>query len=531
MRTKASLLSCLIWAFWFQSIASAQNSGFKGGDPLNPALDIRLSGGQTLRLEMRYCPKGKLSPGDPETSSPQLDKDARVEVGPFFISETEVSQKQFFLVLEEHFKGRPDLAISQSKALGARAEVLENVGNASLYLQRLREVYQKEIAEFGKPAFVWEPKNKDERDYPIYYLGVHEAALYCVALNNLVSSQYLGGPLTYHFRLPTNHEWQYACRGLLQDDPDPEKARMKWPHFNPWPDPKVVPQDTLKKMRLLTEALAEKPEVGNRLGPFEFTQEFLWRLLDEAKPYGGAGEKEEKALECLQEVLAAGCGYKGNVFQTEQGHLLVHAGAGNSNAWFIKNLHGNVAEWTVKERKDWDLLELASHGNKEAIAELKTKKVIAAGGSYDFVGKGGVWKRLTLWGGVGVPFDEACDAGKVLTYAAGIRIIAEAMPSPRFLADLRSLREGVKDETTYKKAKEKVQLIEQELSNLEDVKLAKQMRALLAYYDGLLLFGNGRYDESATKIQEARTGMSRAEQADGYLEILQYRVKNGSRKE
>lgn len=372
------MLLCPIHQVW------AAPAAFPG---MQEPVRIHFHNKPALTIMFRYCPKGDFEPGEP---GPTLG--ATTPVDAFFLSETEVSQHEFKTIMGE----------SVYEAIRDRAKLKRFDG------------------EFGA----------GKNGHPIFTLSLTEAADFCIRLEQLANAARFSFK-KYHFRLPSQLEWQFACRACA----DPRKAREKDKeriHFNRWIRVPVQP------------ALWENewPHVRDPQEPeFHGSQRQVIAVMT-------ARQKDPKVanpLDILNIYLipSIGCPLANDPSMISPdvrrpGQIavdLLPVVETQPNDWELKGMHGNAAEWTLLDiarsadiRVSWDLLrEYEQNGSK-----LSGLQAFLSGGSFNLLGADADWQYFTIWRGNARSFAQASDTDEgssnrfeVVADAAGIRVRME----------------------------------------------------------------------------------------------------------
>lgn len=161
--------------------------------------DIRSVSINGTRFDFAWCPPGSFMMGSPDFESGRHDDEIRHLVTltkGFWIGTTEVSQGQWKSLMNW--------------------ETIDDIFRNALHDDRQYD-FRKGTKTFREDFGV--ARNADPRkwccdlvdDIPVYYVGWNEAARFCSALTEHErSANQL--PDGYEYRLPTEAEWEYACR-------------------------------------------------------------------------------------------------------------------------------------------------------------------------------------------------------------------------------------------------------------------------------------------------------------------------------
>jgi hypothetical protein len=402
------------------------------------------AGAGGLKVRFRYCP-------------PSVPKD-RFKEG-FWVSEAEVSQKVFFAVLGQLKESQ----LAEWTGRQARTDA---------------QAYKDTMSEKGDAKYVGD-------DFPVFCLGVHEAALFCKALDELRSPDELGeGPVTFTFRLPTVAEWQYACRSQRDD-----AGAKRYPYFHSWAaDCKgVLGERDFTTLKELSDRMGK--------GRFEGTQEQFFGLLAELPKHPKERGSRDKAFDCLTKVLKEATGVDLNLTSGERELLPTTSPAGASKGWQIRHMHGNVAEWAVQGPPDWAKLRQDGQG---------VGKVFACGGHFRTPpphANDTAWQTFTIGGAAEVDYEQAISRGNFPGEFAGIRLVVGRRADPgRWLLAVRRRATGaaVPDVAGWRKG------LDRQLEELAEVAPEQRggARAYLDFYEGLVHLRRGNAGAAGRALGE-----------------------------
>ena len=157
---------------------------------------IELSGGE--KIKMRFCAPGSFTMGSPSNEQGRFDDEilhnVKITKG-FWFGETEVTQGQWKGVMGETVL---DLAKK-----GLEDDTEYNIGGKK---QTLRQFWN--LARDDDPAL--RCGDLDD-DIPVYNVSWHDAKMFCRRLTRMHQAKGLL-PEGWEYRLPTEAEWEYACR-------------------------------------------------------------------------------------------------------------------------------------------------------------------------------------------------------------------------------------------------------------------------------------------------------------------------------
>jgi formylglycine-generating enzyme required for sulfatase activity len=152
-----------------------------------------------LNLTMKWCPAGTFMMGSPVAEEGRFDNETQHQVTltkGFWMGETEVTQGQWKRIME----GETIVDLAR-KALQDDNEYI--IGGKQ---RTLRAFLNK--SKFDDPTSLCGDVNDN---IPVYWLNWYEAADFC---RRLTRRERVAGciPDSYEYRLPTEAEWEYACR-------------------------------------------------------------------------------------------------------------------------------------------------------------------------------------------------------------------------------------------------------------------------------------------------------------------------------
>lgn len=346
-----------------------------------------------MTLRLRFCPAGKLESGKPSASETATTVPPTV-INEFYAGETEISIEQFKAVLG-------DQALAEMKRRAAKQKA-----NNPVLLRVLEE-----------------SKNK-----PIFFASVEDGIKFCRRLDEEIDRQWDQSPTpaieSKRFRLPSYHEWQYACRAAIRPD---EVAAS--PHFNRWISIEQLDVGTQQKAKEIWAKFGRPRDfLGTQNDVFDIA------FARDADPAKLADILQEYMHKCFYTPLrnAAGLG------------MIMECGRTTANRWKIYDCHDNVTEWVIwtdDPRKTWS--DLAG-GDGLKTAAAKPIYFLSGGCFADSFLRPGELAKFTVWGGPkledGKPAPFACDDEVIEDLFPGFRIIVE-----RYLADnwLFALRRAI----------------------------------------------------------------------------------------
>lgn len=362
-----------------------------------------------VTIRFHYCPR---TPEPVITGHPGKPDQPPFKTTGFYLSEAEITRDQYAAVLGE--------------------EKLEEVGN------RLEEFYTTRDNEKGFKVSSY--NSSKDGAHPIFCITLREAAEFCVKLNSLGRIKKAGSDvLVLTARIPSQFEWQYACRGRV----GPEAAES--PHFSGWPkaipDVEIELADGVGSQKLVEICRDRWKELlpGNR-EQFTGDQSQVVELVTLMKGVGGDDKTYQNRI--MTQFLKQGIDFKQPDFSDMSGKReLRRANEGAfMNLWELRHMHTNVYEWTINCSSpeeiiaDWDTLR-SGNINSEAFLSLKGGAVGGASSSTQ-------WQTFTIWD---VREKETEDispekgkiAEKCNSSQCGIRVLLEFRPKPEWLVEIR----------------------------------------------------------------------------------------------
>ena len=152
-----------------------------------------------LNLTMKWCPAGTFIMGSPTTEEGRYDNERQHQVTlskGFWLGETEVTQGQWKKLMD----GETVVDLARK---GLRDDTVYNIAGK-----------QQTLREFWGMSRGGDPMNRcgDQKDdVPVYNVSWNEAVEFCRRLTQRERAKGLI-PDGYEYRLPTEAEWEYACR-------------------------------------------------------------------------------------------------------------------------------------------------------------------------------------------------------------------------------------------------------------------------------------------------------------------------------
>ena len=152
-----------------------------------------------LYMTMKWCPKGTFTMGSPSNESGRFDNERQHQVTltkGFWMGETEVTQGQW----KQLMAGETVVDLARKALQDDREYMIADKK------QTFREYLRK--SKFDDPQEICGDVSDD---VPVYYVSWEDAVRFCRKLTAKESAE--GRiPDGYEYRLPTEAEWEYACR-------------------------------------------------------------------------------------------------------------------------------------------------------------------------------------------------------------------------------------------------------------------------------------------------------------------------------
>ena len=153
----------------------------------------------SLFMKMKWCPKGSFTMGSPTSEDGRYDSEIQHPVTltkGFWMGETEVTQGQW----KQLMNGETILDLARK---GLQDDEEYYLGGKR---QKLRDFFSK--TKYSDPQEICSDVSDN---VPVYYVSWNEAVEFC---RRLTQKECAEGriPDGYEYRLPTEAEWEYACR-------------------------------------------------------------------------------------------------------------------------------------------------------------------------------------------------------------------------------------------------------------------------------------------------------------------------------
>ncbi len=210
----AALLAALAGgAWWFVNARAARSTGTTGVPPVatnarnserrakwhKEGEEFTINDPYGLNMTMKWCPAGSFTMGSPMSEEGRFDDEKQHEVTltkGFWMGQTEVTQGQWKKIMG----GETVVDLARK---GLQDDTMYNIGGKQ---QTLREFWG--MSRDGDPM----GRCGDLKDdVPVYNVSWNEAVEFC---RRLTQRERAEGriPDGYEYRLPTEAEWEYACR-------------------------------------------------------------------------------------------------------------------------------------------------------------------------------------------------------------------------------------------------------------------------------------------------------------------------------
>jgi len=186
------------------SAGSVCSIGCTGGPETPPANYTAKIPGTDIEFEMIYVPGGEFIMGSPENEpgrEPDEGPQRRVRVKPFWIGKTEVTWEMY-----EQYAFAEDSTMLDAVTLASPKLSLSWMRNGWKWLrQRAKIAFNENLDAITRPTPY----------YDDFYHGMGRGKKPVIAVNwpgALAFCEYLSKKTGHHYRLPTEAEWEFACR-------------------------------------------------------------------------------------------------------------------------------------------------------------------------------------------------------------------------------------------------------------------------------------------------------------------------------
>ncbi len=351
----------------------------------------------------------------------------------------------------------------------------------------------------GKPELVAAVKSAQE--LPVFAVTAEEAVDFCKQLTKRVNADATVGSLeARRCRLPSHHEWQYACRA--RTDPN---ALPGLPHFNRWPESYEILDKAMRQT-----CLEEWAQLGMGEADFQGTQEQVAAILQRQSA------TNNKPLEILSAFLKVAIGLQRDYAKNRPGELRP-ARTNMSNGWNIYDMHENLREWVIATTDPAELYQFWDGITAKSVdAELRRNKLFfLAGGGFNnlMTGKTGAWQEFTIWGGhpldlasgspLAFSMDDATSNDVAFDEDPGLRVVLERVLRSDWLLLVRRL--AVPSDLAQPRQKDAFESYRAQVAELVPGRLQPKILAQIAFYESLATYRDGNKVDARKKFSEAKT--------------------------
>lgn len=415
-----------------------------------------------VTLRFRYCPAGQAISGQPREipmgdsfKDKMLRGSMLTKLKDFYVTETELSQEQFRAIMGEEVMAAVSKRLLNESASGA------------------------------------EPK------LPVRGVTLSEIAKFCETLEVLDRQNQSGGPSLEdrRFRIPSHVEWQYASRAIQDVN---EIGRL--PHFNAWPGLQSLPGDVVSDCQDVWQK-----NLG-RQDPFLGSQDQVIEVIL-------AHKNPIRGVEILSTFLQVGLGTNRDLASAALGPQPV--GNGFANNWNIKEMHGNVFEWTINEKntkKVSSIWQALLTGQADMISEDEPATFFLAGGGYNHALGRNVsdWPSFSIWGGQ--PMKDGEDSSFTFTQIEDENVVQDFLPGVRLLLERRLADDWVfiiRQEAVFNSGaslneiKQRLDVHRQSVRELAIDTSLERSESTISFYEALASYERGQKDNAAKMILDS----------------------------
>jgi hypothetical protein len=243
-------------------------------------------------------------------------------------------------------------------------------------------------------------------------------------------------------------------------------------------------------------------------GDFTGTQDQIEKIL---RSVAAAKEADDqaKAIKLLEAFLRAGIGLDRPLTNRGDIHTV---DSGKPNAWNIRNMHGNLYEWTIAERdpdKQKQIFQFLAGAHNASAPDTNCFLLADAGYSFSFTRQNlAQWVKFSIWGGE--PFDIDKDAPAPLKYGEardeafasdrfpGLRVVLDRVLSATWVLAIR------KSVTAPQALDDKAHAeLNQSRDRITELGASKGELAIVKFYQSLANYRLGRVSDAARDVKAA----------------------------
>jgi hypothetical protein len=257
-------------------------------------------------------------------------------------------------------------------------------------------------------------------------------------------------------------------------------------------------------------------------GEFTGTQDEVEKIL---RFVAGSKDTDDqaRAIKLLEAFLRVGLGFDRLLTNRGKVHTV---DLGKPNDWNIRNMHGNLYEWTIAERdpeKQKQIFQFLAGSQDAAVPDSKSFLLAGAGYNFSFQRQNvAEWVKFSIWGGE--PFDidkgtpapldypTARDDKEASDFCPGLRVVLERVLSPTWLLVIR------RSVITPRVLDDKVHVeLDRSRSLITELGATKAELAAVKYYESLANYRMGRVADAARDVKDAALSLP---DDDSYFHLL-----------